>query len=257
MMTWLCSCGSGAWAPETPRAVVCRYSVAITSLAFFYDLAAVAAHDRHLRSQVMDRLLTARPWACSICLRCHGSPSAHTVETDFGALNVTSIPPPRPPPAPSGRSQRPVLGCRPSIKAMKSAPSSGPSVSTPRFQVSASASHRPGAWAISPSGGEVVVLALGLHRLALQVARVPAASARTYARRSHHMSDDRQHPEAATQLHSARTPAAPPCMLSVRAFVRTFCCAVDGVSWHRETHRRRSCAGCYGVRSFVVVRATD
>ena len=33
MTTWLCSCGSGACAPVTPRAVVCRYSAAITSLA--------------------------------------------------------------------------------------------------------------------------------------------------------------------------------------------------------------------------------
>jgi hypothetical protein len=34
--------------------------------------------------------------AASISWRCQGSASAHTVETDFGALNVTSIPPPRP-----------------------------------------------------------------------------------------------------------------------------------------------------------------
>ena len=70
-----------------------------------------------------------------------------------------------------------------------------------------------------PVRGQVVVPALRRHRLALQVARVAATPGRTYARRSHHISDDPQHPEAATELRSARTPAAPPCMLSVWALV--------------------------------------
>jgi hypothetical protein len=45
--------------------------------------------------------------------------------------------------------------------------------------------------------GQVAVPALRLHRLALQVARAPAASGRTYARRGHHISDDRERPKAA------------------------------------------------------------
>ncbi len=51
-----------------------------------------------------------------------------------------------------------------------------------------------------PIGCQVVVPALGLHGLALQVARVPAAPRRTYARRSHHMGDDPQRAEPAKQF---------------------------------------------------------
>ena len=51
-----------------------------------------------------------------------------------------------------------------------------------------------------PIRGQVVVPALGLHRLALQVARVSATSGRTYARRSHHTVNDRQHLKPATDF---------------------------------------------------------
>jgi hypothetical protein len=51
-----------------------------------------------------------------------------------------------------------------------------------------------------PIGCQVVVPALGLHRLALQVARVPTAPRRTYARRGHHMGDDPQRAEPAKQF---------------------------------------------------------
>src|ERR1039458_9068279 len=77
---------------------------------------------------------------------------AHTAETDFGGLKVMSIPPARPPPAPSGRSHAPLRGWRPSINAMKS----GPSIVSPSMpsmaSVSGLESHWPGAWAGSPSG---------------------------------------------------------------------------------------------------------
>ena len=51
-----------------------------------------------------------------------------------------------------------------------------------------------------PIGGQVVVPALGLHGLALQVARVPAAPGRTYARCGHHMGDDPERAKPAKQF---------------------------------------------------------
>jgi hypothetical protein len=48
--------------------------------------------------------------------------------------------------------------------------------------------------------GQVIVPTLRRDGLALQVARVPATSGRTYARRSHHIGNDRQHPEAANEI---------------------------------------------------------
>ena len=94
-----------------------------------HDLPAVATtDDRDLRAHIVDARSTAFACACSICSRCHGSASAHTADTDFGALNVKSIPPPRPPSAPAGRNHRPVRD--------------GGLPSAPRNQ----RRHRPSAW---------------------------------------------------------------------------------------------------------------
>src|ERR1039458_2243579 len=51
-----------------------------------------------------------------------------------------------------------------------------------------------------PVRGQVVVPALGLHSLALQVARVPTATGRTYARCGHHIRDDPERPETAKRF---------------------------------------------------------
>jgi len=60
--------------------------------------------------------LTAAACASLISRRWAESPSAHTADTDFGALNVRSMPPPRAPVAPAARSHSSVRGCRPSMR---------------------------------------------------------------------------------------------------------------------------------------------
>ena len=84
---------------------------------------------------------------------------------------------------------------------MKSAPSTGSPASIPEpLQGLGIGQPAAGGLRHLPIGGQVVVPALGLHGLALQVARVPAAPRRTYARRSHHMGDDPQRAEPAKQF---------------------------------------------------------
>ena len=118
------------------------------------DLGAIAAaNDRHPLTQIADRALDRPGVRCLDLLTLPRVPSAQTTDTDFGALNVTSIPPPREPSAPALRSHRPVPGCRPSINAMKSPPSTGAAGSTPRrASVSGAESQLPGASASSPPG---------------------------------------------------------------------------------------------------------
>ena len=64
----------------------------------------------------------------------------------------------------------------------------------------------PAAWGLRhlPIRGQVVVPALGLDSLALQVAGIPAAPGRTYARRRHHMGDDREAAGPANGFCTAR-----------------------------------------------------
>ena len=112
--TWLCSCGSGACAPHDTAGggvpvlggdqVPARAPPPPGRRSGDARSAPVSAQmSRSPRS-------TALACACSICSRCHASPSAHTAETDFGALNVKSIPPPRPPSAPVRTEPRPAAG---------------------------------------------------------------------------------------------------------------------------------------------------
>ncbi len=209
--TWLCSCGSGASPSRTPRAVVCRYSAATTSRACSSTSSpAVAAADgRHRLGRggpsPRSRPPRARPPSSR---RWVSSPSAHTAETDFGALNVRSIPPPRPPPAPSRRSHSPLRGWRPSISAMKSWPSIvSPSIPS-RASVSGAASHRPGAWVGSPRGS-------GSSRRARARRSLTRGSARTrrpwrhrcWLRSSHRLQTTTA-PKRPSELHSARTAPA-------------------------------------------------
>ena len=188
-----------------------------------------------------DRPSTARPpasCAASICSRCHGSPSAHTTDTDFGALNVTSIPPPREPSdAGAGAATGPSPGRRPSINAMNSAPSTGASGSIPsRASVSGSDSQRPGASVSSPSGS-------GSSRPAPARSSCPPDSGRSHRPVPAPMLEalitpckDPERPRPATQSHSDCTGRA-------SGVVGHCCCGAK---------RRQSCCRRCGL----VVRAT-
>ena len=144
----------GRVASRTPRAVVCRYSAAMTSRGRLLEHLPVGApaHGRHGVGQVRHRPVDRRG-VCGFDLAAlDPSASAHTVDTDFGALNVRSIPPPRAPLEPACAQPPPDLGCLPSIIEMKSRPSTVAPSMPRRASVSGEASHRPGAWVGSPSG---------------------------------------------------------------------------------------------------------
>ena len=168
----------------------------------FHDLAAVAtAHDGHLLSQVVDRLLD---------------------RAGVGLLDLLALP--RVAERPYGRdglrcAERHVDPAAPAAAgALRTKPPAGAWVTALHQRDEVRAIHRPaglnpeplqglgigqpaaGGLRHLPIGGQVVVPALGLHGLALQVARVPTAPRRTYARRSHHMGDDPQRAEPAKQL---------------------------------------------------------
>jgi hypothetical protein len=183
----------------------------------FHDLAAVsAAHDRHLLSQVVDSLLD-RPCVRGLDLltlpritECpHRRNGLRRAERHIDPTTTTAASALRSqPPARSGVAalhQRDEVHAIHWLTGLDSQPLQGLFVGEP-------AAGSLGHLAVR---GQVVVPALGLHGLALQVARVPATPGRTYARRRHHISDDPQHPEAATELRSARTAATPPCISSV------------------------------------------
>ena len=113
--------------------------------------AVAAAHCRHRLGQMRHRLADCRGVRGLHVLSLASSPSAHTALTDFGALNVKSIPPPRPPPAPLAEAI-----ARPRVAALHQrdeVPALDCGVLDPsRASVSGVASHRPGAWVGSPSG---------------------------------------------------------------------------------------------------------
>ena len=89
--------------------------------------------DARARAAPPDRAPSSTP------ARCSSLPSAHTAETDFGALNVKSIPPARRPSAPARRMNSPVTGCRPSINATSCSALTGSPASRPsRSRVSSS-----------------------------------------------------------------------------------------------------------------------
>jgi hypothetical protein len=178
----------------------------------FHDLAAVAAaHNRHLLSQVVDGLLD---------------------RAAVGLLDLLALP--RITKRPHRRNglwsrERHVDPTSSAAAgALRAQPSAGAGVAALHQRDEVRAIHRPARLDSEPrqrllvgqppagglrqlaGRGQVVVPALGLYRLALQVARVSAASGRTYARRSHHISDDRQRAQTATDFvtqrsHSART----------------------------------------------------
>jgi hypothetical protein len=179
----------------------------------FHNLAAVTtSHDRHLLSQVMDRLLD---------------------RATVGLLDLLTLPRVTERPHRRNGLRRTERHIDPATTAAAGALGSQPTtragIATLHQRNEISAIHRParldpqpfqglgigeppaGSLRHLPFRGEVVIPALGLHSLALQVARVPAAPRRTYARRSHHIVNDRQHAGAA----SARTAPGGPCMLSV------------------------------------------
>ena len=115
-----------------------------------------------------------------------GSASAHTVETDFGALNVTSIPPPLPPPAPSGRRNLPVPGA--TLHQRDEVPAGHRTGRVNREPVEGLGVGEPAARSLGelPVGGQVVVAALGRDGLGLQIPGVAATLGGTDARRAHH-----------------------------------------------------------------------
>ena len=127
--------------------------------------AVAAAHGRHRLGEMRHRFAHGRGVRGLHLAALAASPSAHTAETDFGALNVRSIPPPRPPVAPPARSHSPLRGWRPSISAMKSGPSIDAALDPqPRERVRA---RKPPAGGLGglPLGAQVVVAALWLHGL--------------------------------------------------------------------------------------------
>ena len=214
MTTWLCSCGSGASASRTPRAVVCRYSAATTSRAGSSNTC--PWERRRTVGTVSVRCaivsLTAAACAASISRRWDSSASAHTADTDFGALNVRSIPPPRAPLEPASRSQRPVRGCLPSISAMKSRPSTVEPSMPRRASVSGEVSHWPGAWGGSRRGR-------GSSRRALAARSLTPGSARSrrpWRRQCWQGSSQRVQtptaPDRPTNWHSVDTAPAQRCI---------------------------------------------
>ena len=76
---------------------------------------ACAPTRRHARSAPIVPA-TARPCAASIRARSYGEETAHSADTDFGALNVMSIPATREPLPPARRSSTPVAGETPRIR---------------------------------------------------------------------------------------------------------------------------------------------
>jgi hypothetical protein len=168
----------------------------------FHDLAAVATpHDGHLLSQMVDGLFD-RP--------------------GVGLLDLLALP--RVAERPDRRNglrcaERHVDPAAPAAAgALRTKPPAGAWVMALHQRDEVRAIHRPaglnpeplqglgigqpaaGGLRHLPIGCQVVVPALGLHRLALQVARVPTAPRRTYARRRHHMGDDPQRAEPAKQF---------------------------------------------------------
>jgi len=158
--TWLCSLrGRASPPPPHSAAVVWRYSAA-------NQIPARAPPTPRLRSGRRDRSgtvsvgrtpgasRTGALCAASIPRRVSSSPRAHS--TDHRLRRAEGPHPhlrPRPPPAPSRRSHRPLRGWRPSISAMKSAPSNRLSLDPETGPgVSALASHRPAGCCGSPSG---------------------------------------------------------------------------------------------------------
>lgn len=99
-------------------------------------------------------------------------------------------------------------------------------------------------------GGQVVVPAPGLNRLALQVARVPAAPRRTYARRRHHMGDDPQRAKPAKQFaqhslcHGTVHLVVEPCALTNARLVGTQEC-LQRLALTRSLRRRQAIAREY------------
>ncbi len=168
----------------------------------FYDLAAVtAAHDGHLLSQVVDRLLD-RPGVRGLDLLALPRISERPHRRDGLRRAKRHIDPATPSTAgtlgtqPTARPRMTALHQRNEISAIQLLAGNDPQPAQ-RLRVS-----QPPAGGLRHLSirGQVVVPALRLHGLALQVARVPAAPRRTYARRSHHMGDDPQRAEPAKQF---------------------------------------------------------
>ena len=168
----------------------------------FNDLAAVAtAHDGHLLSQVPDRLLD-RPGVGLLDLLALPRVAERPDRRDGLWCAERHVDPAAPAAAGTLRTKPPAaarvtaLHQRDEVRAVHRRAS----LDSQPLQRLGIGQPAAGGLRHLPIGVQVVVPALGLHGLALQVACVPTAPRRTYARRSHHTGDDPQRAEPAKQF---------------------------------------------------------